>query len=666
MLALDLNINSIATAATPSAKGSSDLSGVEFQSMLNNDSQASTVKEAGKVLPVQEQADAFELAEAETLVTENSDVAENDIYELADENDDLSLDLYNQELTASDYQLCDDFAKVQQDLCSVMLVNNEQPAANNVVITVENGNNDGDLPSSDEFLSAGSSSLAVSDKIATNMDVDNLTLASMEKSPIAQQVGVAIAQVKDDTDAVNDAFVGDSQNSKPVSKSESSLDLADATDTALGQEDAASIEEKTQSTDISNKTAMEAAPSGLIAKDKKPGEAKQANTTENKAASAKLEVVSDKNNQNTTASKSEGLVKLQEAVANNDEVVSIKVSNKSAAHGQKLSSYADRKAEITNSFMSSDEDSSLDTLSLLNRMQNAVKNGTSVNGENSKSAEIITLARNIKNANSKNVDSIGEDNSSFDYLAEDLKLGGSDNEFGSDFTSLLNDKEQQANNVLYSVANEYTQSLKQVSSFTSASISNVETAMNVRSGEAMSTAATPDNTDTNGVFDNRVKLFEGKSDVNAENIKNKVMEMSSRNLREIELELNPHNLGKMKVRIDMDEASKASVSFMVTNSHTKEMLSSAMPKLKEFLEQAGVMLTEQNVSQDGGNQNSDGYERANSTWHDNLVKAASSSGSDWLETMNSVGSEPDLNSLPDGVRGMKIAHVEKDSVDYFA
>lgn len=141
----------------------------------------------------------------------------------------------------------------------------------------------------------------------------------------------------------------------------------------------------------------------------------------------------------------------------------------------------------------------------------------------------------------------------------------------------------------------------------------------------------------------RLSLYQGFDNTNAKNIADKVMQMSARNLREVEIVLSPEALGKMKIKIDMNELHQAKVSFQVSSSMAKDILSSSMDKLKDSLENTGITLAENSISQDlGQNGQSEGYNRANEAWHKSIEKSLKSSSTDWL---NIISDSNDFLSL---------------------
>ena len=158
----------------------------------------------------------------------------------------------------------------------------------------------------------------------------------------------------------------------------------------------------------------------------------------------------------------------------------------------------------------------------------------------------------------------------------------------------------------------------------------------------------------------RVELLGGDRNGNAERIHQQVMKMAARNLRQVELELYPRNLGRLKISVSVDDGNRAAVNFTATTRAAKELLGDSLPKLKDYMAQAGVDLVDESVESthdfQGERQEheSKGYARAQQSWQDSLRNQDSSANEAWLnifsEGQNSFG-----NSLNSTFRGLKIA-----------
>ncbi|MFQ1744075.1 flagellar hook-length control protein FliK [Aeromonas veronii] len=77
----------------------------------------------------------------------------------------------------------------------------------------------------------------------------------------------------------------------------------------------------------------------------------------------------------------------------------------------------------------------------------------------------------------------------------------------------------------------------------------------------------------------------------------KVNLMLADKLQQAELQLDPIGLGKMKIKIQIDASSQASVHFVVQHGQTREMLEQAMPRLREMLAGQGIQLGQTQVQQ---------------------------------------------------------------------
>ena len=65
---------------------------------------------------------------------------------------------------------------------------------------------------------------------------------------------------------------------------------------------------------------------------------------------------------------------------------------------------------------------------------------------------------------------------------------------------------------------------------------------------------------------------------------------------EARLNLHPAELGRLQIAIT-SEGEATRVAFVVENAQAKEALEQAMPRLREFLQQAGLQLTDSSVAQ---------------------------------------------------------------------
>ncbi|TNI62552.1 hypothetical protein CF121_06605 [Aeromonas media] len=77
----------------------------------------------------------------------------------------------------------------------------------------------------------------------------------------------------------------------------------------------------------------------------------------------------------------------------------------------------------------------------------------------------------------------------------------------------------------------------------------------------------------------------------------KVNLMLADKLQQAEIQLDPLGLGKMKIQIQLDASSQASVHFVVQHGQTREMLEQAMPRLRDMLAGQGIQLGQTVVQQ---------------------------------------------------------------------
>ncbi len=72
--------------------------------------------------------------------------------------------------------------------------------------------------------------------------------------------------------------------------------------------------------------------------------------------------------------------------------------------------------------------------------------------------------------------------------------------------------------------------------------------------------------------------------------------MVNQNIQQAEIKLNPPDLGMLDIRITVNN-DQASVHFTAPNSAVRDAIESAMPRLREMLEQSGISLADANVSE---------------------------------------------------------------------
>ncbi len=84
----------------------------------------------------------------------------------------------------------------------------------------------------------------------------------------------------------------------------------------------------------------------------------------------------------------------------------------------------------------------------------------------------------------------------------------------------------------------------------------------------------------------------------ADEVLARVRMIQGRNGTEARLNLHPAELGRLQIAIT-SEGDATRVAFVVENAQAKEALEQAMPRLREFLQQAGLQLTDSSVAQQG-------------------------------------------------------------------
>ncbi|MFD2180253.1 flagellar hook-length control protein FliK [Veronia pacifica] len=79
--------------------------------------------------------------------------------------------------------------------------------------------------------------------------------------------------------------------------------------------------------------------------------------------------------------------------------------------------------------------------------------------------------------------------------------------------------------------------------------------------------------------------------------------MMSKNLKQVDIRLDPPELGRVQIKLSMGSEQQASVQFTVSSQHARDALESAMPRLREMMQQQGLQLSQSSVQQQSnGNQ----------------------------------------------------------------
>ena len=81
----------------------------------------------------------------------------------------------------------------------------------------------------------------------------------------------------------------------------------------------------------------------------------------------------------------------------------------------------------------------------------------------------------------------------------------------------------------------------------------------------------------------------------SEAVVDRVMWLSSQNLKSAEIQLDPAELGRMEVRIDLTK-DQAQVTFLSPHAGVRDALEGQMPRVREMLTQQGMTLMDVNVS----------------------------------------------------------------------
>ena len=120
----------------------------------------------------------------------------------------------------------------------------------------------------------------------------------------------------------------------------------------------------------------------------------------------------------------------------------------------------------------------------------------------------------------------------------------------------------------------------------------------------------------------------------------KVNLMLADKLQQAEIQLDPLGLGKMKIQIQMDASSQASVHFVVQHGQTREMLEQAMPRLRDMLAGQGIQLgqtvVQQQAQQQAFQQQGQSSSQGQSGFGDQGRQGGNGGGSDGREAEGSA------------------------------
>ncbi|MFM5781587.1 flagellar hook-length control protein FliK [Aeromonas caviae] len=125
-----------------------------------------------------------------------------------------------------------------------------------------------------------------------------------------------------------------------------------------------------------------------------------------------------------------------------------------------------------------------------------------------------------------------------------------------------------------------------------------------------------------------------------EQLHHKVNLMLADKLQQAEIQLDPLGLGKMKIQIQMDASSQASVHFVVQHGQTREMLEQAMPRLRDMLAGQGIQLgqtvVQQQAQQQAFQQQGQSSSQGQSSFGDQGRQGGNGGGSDGREAEGSA------------------------------
>lgn len=125
-----------------------------------------------------------------------------------------------------------------------------------------------------------------------------------------------------------------------------------------------------------------------------------------------------------------------------------------------------------------------------------------------------------------------------------------------------------------------------------------------------------------------------------------VMMMVNQNIQSAELRMNPAHLGPVEVRIDMDD-DQVSVAFTSRHAVVREAMESALPRLREMLDEHGLGLADTDISQQSFSEQHAASDGSNG---DALLQNAEEdepAGSNMTSSVSSVATSASIDSLVD-------------------
>ena len=117
-----------------------------------------------------------------------------------------------------------------------------------------------------------------------------------------------------------------------------------------------------------------------------------------------------------------------------------------------------------------------------------------------------------------------------------------------------------------------------------------------------------------GSVDAGIKLSNTEAQQLADEMATHVRVLKSQSGGEVKLNLHPAELGRMSISVST-EGSETKVIFVVENTQARQSIETALPRLREMLDEAGLSLTESDVSErqdDPKSTNEDEQETASS------------------------------------------------------
>ncbi len=113
----------------------------------------------------------------------------------------------------------------------------------------------------------------------------------------------------------------------------------------------------------------------------------------------------------------------------------------------------------------------------------------------------------------------------------------------------------------------------------------------------------------------------------SEGVVDRVMYLSSQNLKSADIQLEPAELGRLDIRINMAPDQQTQVTFMSAHMGVREALESQLSRLRDSFTQQGLGQVDVNVSDQSRNQQNQAQEQANNTARGSSGSGSASGGS---------------------------------------